>query len=142
MHHIVYQSCAVGQPTLADLKALLVQSRANNLRLHITGLLLYGNGSFLQVLEGPREAVQLIYGRIQLDSRHTHVETLSDGPIQSRIFQDWSMGFQTLSGPDFARLTGYIDPYRSRFLDAHLPAIDEEMLYLLKSFVVNDGARL
>ncbi|WP_188557330.1 BLUF domain-containing protein [Hymenobacter glacieicola] len=60
MHHIVYQSSAVGLPTTAELKFLLRQSRANNQRLHITGLLLYSNGSFLQVLEGQAPAVRQI----------------------------------------------------------------------------------
>ncbi|QNH61050.1 BLUF domain-containing protein [Hymenobacter sediminicola] len=142
MHHIVYQSYAVGHPTNAELKHLLQQSRSNNSRLSITGLLLYGNGSFLQVLEGTEDAVREIYGRIVIDQRHTRVLKLSDGPIEARVFSNWSMGFQVLSGDDFARLTGYIDPYRSNFLDAHLPEIEESMLLLLKSFVVNDDARL
>lgn len=139
MYHIVYQSTAVGHPTTADLKWLLQQSRTNNAALGITGLLLYGNGNFLQVLEGEEQAVQLIYARIVVDQRHMHVLKLSDGPIERRIFGDWSMGFQPLKSDDFVRLTGYINPYRSNFLDAHLPEIDESMLVLLKSFVLNDG---
>jgi len=142
MHHIVYQSSAVGPPTLADLRFLLRQSRLNNGPLGITGLLLYGNESFLQVLEGEEPALRQVYARIQADQRHTRVVTLADGPIHARVFPDWSMGFQALSGENFARLSGYIDPYRSHFLDAHLPDIDGEMLHLLKSFVVNDGTRL
>jgi hypothetical protein len=120
MHHIVYQSQAVGIPTTADLRFLLRQSRANNSGLGITGLLLYGNGSFLQVLEGEAQIVRELYAK----------------------FATWSMGFQSLSGEDFVRLTGYIDPYRSKFLDAHLPEIDDAMLILLKSFVVNQGVQL
>lgn len=139
MHHIVYQSTAVGQPTTADLKFLLQQSRFNNQRLNITGLLLHGNGEYLQVLEGSYDAVHALYATIRTDYRHTHVITLSDGPIETRVFNDWSMGFQALSGEDFVRLTGYIDPYRSNFLDAHLPEIGEGMLMLLKSFVVNSA---
>jgi hypothetical protein len=142
MHHIVYQSTALGQPTTADLKFLLQQSRPKNSRLGITGLLLYGNGEYLQVLEGEKEAVQALYATIRQDYRHTRVTTLSDGPIEARVFQDWSMGFQTLSGEDFVRLTGYIDPYRSKLLNAHLPEIGEGMLALLKSFVVNSALQL
>lgn len=142
MHHIVYQSTAVGVFTTADLRRLLRQSRAKNHRLSITGLLLYGNGGFLQVLEGEADTVRQVYATIQQDYRHTRVTTLADGPVTGRVFADWSMGFQTLSGEDFVRLTGYIDPYRANFLDAQRPAIDEEMLFLLKSFVVNDGYQL
>lgn len=139
MHHIVYQSTAVGQPSTADLKWLLQQSRTNNLALGITGLLLYGNGNFLQVLEGEEAAVRQVYAKIVVDQRHMHVLKLSDGVIERRIFGDWTMGFQPLKRDDFVRLTGYINPYRTNFLDAHLPEIDESMLVLLKSFVLNDG---
>lgn len=142
MHHIVYQSSAVGQPTVADLRYLLLQARSNNSRLGITGLLLYGNGNFMQVLEGEAEPMQQVYASIVADPRHTAVLKLADGPIEKRIFADWSMGFQQLSGPDFMRLAGYIDPYRSRFLDAPLPEIEESMLVLLKSFVVDGSPRL
>ncbi|GAB2955910.1 BLUF domain-containing protein [Hymenobacter coalescens] len=138
MHHIVYQSSAVGVQTAAGLRFLLEQSRTNNARLGITGLLLYGNDSFLQVLEGEEAAVHHIYAKIQVDQRHTRVFTLADGPIRARVFSNWSMGFQRLSGEDFRRLAGYIDPYRSDFLDAYLPAIDEGLLSLLKSFVFDD----
>ncbi|WP_400191456.1 BLUF domain-containing protein [Hymenobacter sp. B81] len=138
MHHIVYQSTAVGLPTPADLTFLLEQARANNYRLGITGLLLYGHDSFVQVLEGEEAAVQLIYGRIRADHRHTRVMTLADGPIPRRLFADWSMGFQPLSGENYARLAGYVNPYRSDFLDAHLPALDEGLLDLLRSFVEVD----
>ncbi|UOG76528.1 BLUF domain-containing protein [Hymenobacter tibetensis] len=142
MHHIVYQSYAVGQPATSELRTLLKQARINNAALGVTGLLLYSHGSFLQVLEGEVEVVQEIYAKIKVDYRHTRVITLADGYIQKRFFTDWSMGFQELSGDDFVRLTGYINPYRSSFLDAHLPEIDEDMLVLLKSFVLNDGSQM
>ncbi|GAB3290610.1 hypothetical protein GCM10027348_07980 [Hymenobacter tenuis] len=137
VHHIVYQSNAVGLPTPAELKFLLQQSRANNSRLGISGVLLYGNGDFLQVLEGEKEVVHEMYATIQADYRHTNVLTLSDGPITKRVFQEWSMGFQVLTEDDFSRLKGYFNPYRSNFLNALLPDIGEGMLILLKSFVVN-----
>ena len=138
MHHIVYQSTALGHLTANDLRSLLRQCRANNLRNGITGLLLYCNGNFLQVLEGPPEPVRQLYENIRADLRHTSVVTLSDGPVERRIFMDWTMGFQYLSGEDFNRLVGYINPFRSDFLDAHLPEVDESVLSLLKSFVRRD----
>ncbi|GAA3995767.1 hypothetical protein GCM10022408_02910 [Hymenobacter fastidiosus] len=141
MHHIVYQSCAVGHPTRADLRFLLQQSHANNSQLGITGLLLYGNDNFLQVLEGPAAPVQQLYDRIRADHRHTAIITLADGAIEERVFMDWSMGFQRLSDDDFLRLIGYLNPHRADFSDPYPSDIDEGMLVLLKSFVVNDGVR-
>ena len=83
-----------------------------------------------------------VYGKIQEDYRHTRVHTLSDGPIPTRTFKDWTMGFQPLSGENFERIAGYINPYRSDFLDAHLPAIDEGMLEMLKSFVEDESSQV
>ncbi|WBA42424.1 BLUF domain-containing protein [Hymenobacter canadensis] len=142
MHHIVYQSTAVGHPTTAALRQLLRQARSSNRQLGITGLLLFSNDSFLQVLEGEQSATEALYSRITADYRHTCILRLSNGFIPQRIFPDWSMGFQSLSGEDFGRLTGYINPYRSDFLDRHLPEMDEGMLCLLRSFVVEDGWQL
>lgn len=142
MHHVVYQSTAIGHPTAATLRQLLQQARSNNRQLGITGLLLFSHDSFLQVLEGEQFTLEALYARILTDHRHYRVLTLSNGAIQQRIFPDWSMGFQSLSGEDFVRLTGYINPYRSNFLDKHLPAMDEGMLCLLRSFVVEDGWQL
>lgn len=135
MYHIVYQSSAVGNLSVQELKQLLRQSRLNNLKADVTGLLLYCDGNFLQVLEGAETTLHNLYGKIKADSRHTHVSTLSEGLIEQRIFSDWTMGFQFLSGEDFARLMGYINPFRTSFLDACLPKVDESVLGLLKSFV-------
>ncbi|AII50610.1 hypothetical protein N008_01255 [Hymenobacter sp. APR13] len=101
--------------------------------------MLFSNDNYLQVLEGEPHTTEALFSRIEADHRHTGIQVLSNGFIQQRIFPEWSMGFQPLSGEDFVRLTGYINPHRSDFLDQHLPAMDDGMLYLLRSFVVEDG---
>ena len=139
MYHIVYHSVAVGQPTTEDLRFLLRQSRRNNAGLGITGLLLYGNGHYLQVLEGLQTPLEQLFSVIKQDCRHSQVLTLSAGPIRKRVFATWSMGFQKLSDENFVRLTGYVNPCRFRFLEAHAPEMDEGLRILLGSFVNNEG---
>jgi hypothetical protein len=39
----------------------LEQSRENNLRLDVTGMLLYKGGNFMQMLEGEKDAVLGLY---------------------------------------------------------------------------------
>ena len=126
---------------MADLKQLLRQSRTNNIRLSITGLLLFGSGSYLQVLEGEQGVVEQLYEVIRNDRRHFGVVTLSSGSIQTRVFQDWTMGFQELPKQDFDRLMGYTDPYRAKFQAAHPPEVEEGMRRLLRSFVVSAGSQ-
>ncbi|WP_119677430.1 BLUF domain-containing protein [Indioceanicola profundi] len=90
---LVYVSRAVVPMEDADLLELLRQSRADNLRDDITGLLLYRAGRFMQVLEGPHAPLHALYGRIMRDRRHTDVTTLIKFRTDARAFADWSMGF-------------------------------------------------
>ena len=57
MIQVAYVSRAVQPMSSEDLLRLLQQCRANNSELGITGMLVYGNGTFLQVLEGEVGAV-------------------------------------------------------------------------------------
>jgi hypothetical protein len=141
MYHILYQSYSVGTPSPANLKTMLQQSWANNMRLNITGLLLYGNGNYLQVLEGEEKQVKRLFEIIRNDRRHFSVEMLSGGPIPMRVFHDRPMAFQELANEDFDRLMRYIDSYHTGLQQAHSPEIDEGILLLLKSFTQNPGSQ-
>lgn len=77
----------------AEIGTILERSRANNRRDGITGGLLFSEGCFAQVLEGPVDAVERTFERIQCDARHGAVTVLRAGPIAARDFPDWSMGF-------------------------------------------------
>jgi hypothetical protein len=52
MIQISYLSQASAPMSADQLIALLMQCRTNNAERGLTGMLLYGNGTFLQVLEG------------------------------------------------------------------------------------------
>jgi len=86
-----------------DLESILVASRRNNAAAGITGMLLFMDGAFLQVLEGDSDAVAQTYARIRRDARHWHPQTLVDQDAP-RAFGQWSMGFERLNpgafGPD------------------------------------------
>lgn len=57
----------------------------------VTGILFFDQGFFGQILEGSREAVEEIWGRIQKDSRHRNIELLGITEIEERRFPNWSM---------------------------------------------------
>jgi hypothetical protein len=96
MLSLVYVSSATQLFSDEDLKALLAQSRDKNKRLGITGLLLYKDGNFMQVLEGAEDAVLATYASIQADTRHHGILELIRQPVQEREFASWSMGFKNL----------------------------------------------
>jgi len=50
---LIYVSAATNRFNPAELRELLRLARLKNQQLDVTGMLLYHEGSFLQVLEGP-----------------------------------------------------------------------------------------
>ena len=92
---IVYRSTAVRPLLDGELLWLLNQARAENRRLGLTGMLLYRDGHFLQLLEGGLRELEQIYGRIERDPRHHHV-TLLRTDFGPRLFPHWTMGFKNL----------------------------------------------
>lgn len=76
-----------------NIGGILARSRVNNARDQVTGGLLFSDGCFAQVLEGPMEAVMAAFERIQCDERHGEIIVLQSGRINERHFADWSMAF-------------------------------------------------
>lgn len=72
---------------------ILTQSRANNARRKVGGVLYYGNGYFFQCLEGDATTVRTLYDQICTDSRHKEAVILSDESIDTRLFSEWSMKY-------------------------------------------------
>jgi hypothetical protein len=65
---------------------LLTHAQRLNAELAVTGMLLYGNERFLQVLEGEAEVVQEIYAQIKQDARHHNILTFANKPVAERAF--------------------------------------------------------
>jgi len=89
----------------AQLHAILAASRKNNAKDQITGMLLYCNGHFLQILEGDKNAVTSTFERIRDDPRHHGVFQLDALVVQQRQFGDWAMGFKKLTQADIEKST-------------------------------------
>lgn len=112
---LLYASRAVN-PDPAAIEAILTQSRQHNPASGITGVLCYGNGIFLQAIEGGRSAVSELYGHIQRDARHSHVELLMFHEITERRFGGWTMGQVNMGRVNHAIMLKYaetpeLDPY-------------------------------
>lgn len=71
----------------------LSTARHRNPSMDVTGALLFNLHSFAQVPEGPRDAVQDLFTRIQLDGRHSEAHLLAFDEVEDRTFASWSMGF-------------------------------------------------
>lgn len=128
----VYVSAARHAFTPAELEALLEKSRANNSRDGVSGVLLYRDGDFLQVLEGPEEAVRRTYARIARDPRHGGVIVLDESEITERNFGEWSMGFRRVDAA--ARPEGFVDFFDRRADLAAVVNPGAEVYRYLQSF--------
>lgn len=98
---IVYVSSSKGLFSEEQLVGILEKSRQKNQSLGISGVLLYCNGSIMQVLEGPEDCVKTLYNVIHQDDRHADIIVLYNYPIEKRSFSNWSMGYKTLSVSKF-----------------------------------------
>ena len=107
MLSLVYISAARQLFSEDDLKTLLQLSRDKNARLGISGMLLYKDGNFMQVLEGPYDAVTSLYRTIGRDPRHGGVLELIRQQIEEREFAAWSMGFRNLKDSELQQTPGY-----------------------------------
>jgi len=115
---LIYVSAALKLFAPAELRELLRLARIKNQRLDVTGMLLYHQGSFLQVLEGPASAVNPLLETIGEDQRHHKLMLLLRREIEARNFADWKMGFVDVAAQAQA-LPGFRDYFKSHssFLD-------------------------
>lgn len=104
MIRLVYISQSTKPVTSDELMTLLRQCRKNNSKNGLTGVLLYHNECFIQVLEGKEEIINKIYEKIKKDPRHKNVIELNREYITERQFDEWSMGFEEINESQLAEL--------------------------------------
>ena len=119
LYELLYTSVAKWKMSSLELTELLEQSRKKNLKLNITGLLVYHGGEFMQVLEGEKETILELYDTITNDERHTSVKTFWESSISERGFSNWAMAFVNTEGIDLLTIEGY-----SQFLKEGFPSAD------------------
>lgn len=108
-HTLIYTSVASQKMTDNDLKELLKKSRENNSLLDITGMLLYLDPFFIQVLEGDEMMIDKAFDTIKEDPRHYKVSIIYKKLIPSRLFPDWTMGFNKVNRESIEKIEGYSD---------------------------------
>lgn len=107
MYYLVYSSTSIRSLTQEELAAILKSSHLNNSKAGITGMLLYSQGRFMQVLEGEQKKVHDLYLHIVKNPLHFNHQVLLEGRLTKRNFQDWTMGFKQLSEEEFTLLSNY-----------------------------------
>lgn len=134
MIQISYVSQSKAPMSAEQLLGLLLQFRENNEKRGVTGMLLYGNRTFLQVIEGEDAVIDELFTRIQQDPRHANIQLLSRRPIETREYADWSMGFERVTKERLDRIKGLKDFSANDFNFDYLAGNEPVVASLMEHF--------
>ena len=107
LYRIIYLSSAVSTFNKVEKEDMLLKAKAYNKLNNITGILIYFDGNFIQILEGEKENVIELYNKIQADKRHKNIIKVIEDQIKKRQFEEWNMGFSEIMSNDFSSLNEF-----------------------------------
>ena len=88
---LIYTSTKSKETGFKEILEISRTAKINNINQKVTGLLVYFNNSFLQVLEGGLKVVNDLFQKISKDTRHKDVLLLEVKKINKKEFENWSM---------------------------------------------------
>ena len=136
---LIYHSVALNICSEEKLNLFLTSVRRKNIRLNITGVLLYHRRNILQIIEGENDTIYELIERIKIDNRHTDVVKLVDFKITKRSYVGWSMAFKQLSKKDWMKVKGYLNIETEESL---VPQYSDKSCYLkvlINSFIYENN---
>lgn len=92
LSQLVYVSKRKANCTTEEIDKILASCKQNNPDLGITGILLYSQDKFIQLVEGESSIVMKLYDKIKKDDRHKDCVMISLAPIKEKSFPSWHMG--------------------------------------------------
>lgn len=121
MNQILYTSTAVVPFKQDELQQLLEVARRNNSSKSITGMLLYCNSNFIQLLEGEQDHIDELFSLICLDGRHKDVVKIMESSIETPQFPDWSMGYKSLTTQQLRSIDKHQNADLAKFIRSTQP---------------------
>lgn len=121
--HLIYPITATSEMSQSQLYELFSKSSLNNQEREVTGLLLYVEGNFLQVIEGDEKNVVALYKKIMNDPRHTNSKRILVERIEHRNFGYWGMGFAGITKEELQLIDGLNDFFSN---EQTIHSIDEK----------------
>jgi len=100
VHRFIYISTAARETGEPQLKAINSESSFCNTRDKLTGVLLWADNAFFQLIEGPKLYLDAAIGRIYLDRRHTGILRMTYRPTVEPICKEWAMGIYPMSASE------------------------------------------
>ena len=92
MKRIIYISKLTTPISCEEIESIGVVSSRNNSRINITGILVFFEKMFFQIIEGDDEKVDQLYNKIGNDKRHHDILRLkTEYDVEQRLFPNWNM---------------------------------------------------
>lgn len=110
LERLVYESTATGSTgSIGNLAVILAESQRNNDRDRLTGALAAHRNRYIQVVEGPAQALDALLRRLESDPRHRDLTLLNREPISERLFSRWTMANARITPVHGAALDSLVD---------------------------------
>jgi hypothetical protein len=106
LYRMIYSSEASEHIGPSDLSEILDDARVGNEARNVTGVLVYVDGVFCQVLEGEREVLEVLTESIRRDARHKSMKVFHRSEVMLRTFDDWRMAYVDANAADMSRWAG------------------------------------
>ena len=136
LSQLVYVSNRKQNCSAEEIEKILESCKKNNPPLDITGVLLYSDTKFIQLVEGQAKVIMSLYEKIKKDPRHSNPIMIAYSPINEKSFPSWHMAKRDISRSDLEFKTDISGEDRRTF-NAILNGKEEaghKVLNLLKKF--------
>lgn len=134
-YQIIYSSQATNSMSAANLEEILTDARNGNKQRGITGVLMYFDDVFVQILEGDRDAISELMVSIARDSRHHSLKVFYEAEVEKRAFESWSMAYLNPTAEDISNWMGLEGTETIDNLLAHLHRNPDRVPRILVSLV-------
>ena len=90
---LIYVSRAEEHVDYEEILNILTHAWKYNHNSYISGMLVYDNKHFMQIIQGPIATIDKLYARISNDARHTDIKLIGEELLHDRNCSGWGIGF-------------------------------------------------
>ncbi len=120
LSYMIYKSVPAENITESNLLDIAERSKGNNIDKGLTGLLVYGNKEFVQVLEGTENDIEVLYQKLLTDKRHSNMKVVKRGKLDRRYLPIWSMGFRSVSNEEMQLIEKAINGEQPKLVENYI----------------------
>ena len=133
IYQLVYVSISDLEFDNQDIMNLLDVAREKNSQLDITGMLIYKDGIFMQLLEGKKEVVRNVYDNtIVHDRRHSNCRVILEAEGNERLFRSWTMAYKDVHESEHKLLNNILPLFELK--NQNIDFDNETIMSVLKKF--------